>query len=124
MSSPIRRHLPAFAALAAVALAAGTASANNRSWINGAGGAATTTTNWSPAGIPIPSDYCFFEVPATFTTSWASPADSIGNMTVAAGNPNFTIANRLGIGGNLLITEVSSLTISSTSAVVTRNAPW
>ena len=113
MYSPTRRLFHPVAWLAAIAVAATPAHATFYNWNNWAGGAATTTTNWSPNGTPHANDVAIFNAPATFTTTWASPVDSLATLYVTAGNPNFSIADHLGVSSSLYIDGISSLTVST-----------
>ncbi|MFI5372136.1 MAG: hypothetical protein ACHQ52_11305 [Candidatus Eisenbacteria bacterium] len=116
MSSPPRPPAAAIALLAAslIAVSAPPASSSTiYNWANGAGGAATNTANWSPTGYPLPGDMAVFGIPATFNTSWAAPVDTMDFLWVTQGNPNFSIADRVGLTSGFAIRGISSLTISS-----------
>ncbi|MFI5372385.1 MAG: hypothetical protein ACHQ52_12575 [Candidatus Eisenbacteria bacterium] len=82
------------------------------SWNNPSGGAATTSTNWSPNGVPQSADATAFTLGSTYTVTWASPADSLQNVEVEAGHPTFSIASHLGLTSTLDVLGGATLTIA------------
>ena len=111
--SPLARSLARVLAVSGLVVVASPAQATIYNWINWAGGAATTSTNWSPNGVPYIGDMAVMSAPATFPTTWTAPADTMDFLWVTQGNPSFTISNRLGLTSGLAIRGISSLNLLS-----------
>ena len=94
-----------------------TAQALNWTWVNAAGGSATTASNWFDGvtnGVPAPNDNAVFGLAAGFNVSWATPADSLFNVSINSGRPRFNIASRLGVGNSAFVNSESLTVLTGT----------
>ena len=98
--------------VAAGLLAAHVSHATTYSWLNAAGGAATTTSNWSPAGYPHAGDGSIYGLGSAYMINWASPVDTLLNVQVVNGSPTFAIANRLGVGSFVGVDNGATMTLN------------
>src|SRR5262245_13399508 len=101
LRSPARLVMMAGLALAPSALAQ---TDSPLSWANAAGGAASTTTNWSPNAMPAAGDDLTFNLLANYTVSYSSLVPSAhthvykrGGVTVSASSPH-TVSNGITVG--------------------------
>ncbi|MFI5371512.1 MAG: hypothetical protein ACHQ52_08140 [Candidatus Eisenbacteria bacterium] len=93
--------------------AATRAGATGYNWINAAGGSASTSTNWSPIGVPGAADDGQFALNSAYTVLWSSPADTIRSLTLVNTSPRFAVTARLGVAFHPLLENNTFLTITS-----------
>src|SRR4051812_29589250 len=89
--------------LVAVGLSTASAMASDSNWTNAAGGVFNVSGNWS-AGVPLPADAAFFDIPNTYTVTFiTSPTNASanvtdGNVTFALFHQTYTLSSALNVG--------------------------
>ncbi len=89
-------------------------SAANVSWVNPAGGSASTASNWSPAIAPGPDEVTSFAINASYNVSWAAPADTITGFQTSVGRSRHTFLNPLRTRSAAFIDAESTTVLSGT----------
>jgi hypothetical protein len=102
------RAIAAFFLMAAIARIAG---ATSYTWNNIAGGYATTSTNWTPNGLPGPLDDVNFNIASNYPVVWQSPVDTVQSLTVVNSQLNFTITGVLGVRFHPLLENNSAIIV-------------
>lgn len=87
-------HTAAKVALAAgLALSAGGARGALLSWNNAIGGAASTSTNWSPNAVPTAADDLTFAVAGSYAVTFSNLVPSSRTMTYRTGSVTLTMSS-------------------------------
>jgi T5SS/PEP-CTERM-associated repeat protein len=111
-------HLAAAAGLAACI---GTASAQSQSWNNAAGGAAATSSNWSPTGVPTSSSDLTFNLLGSYTVTFSSAVPAAHTHVYKKGTTTLSISSPHTVSTGLTVGDVSgdsaTLTLTTGSLV-------
>lgn len=107
--------------LLSILFATGDARGAALSWNNAAGGAAATSTNWSPVQVPTGADDLTFNLNNIYTTTWSAGAAASRSHKYKRGTVtnSMSATHTIGVGG-LIIGELSGdvATLTQTTGVL------
>jgi fibronectin-binding autotransporter adhesin len=106
MSAP-RRSLGLLLASGTCLSLASVANATILTWNNAAGGAASTSTNWSPAQIPTAADDLVFNTNASFAVTFNGTVPTSDTMIFKRGVVTLTMSAPHTTNGGFIVSDVS-----------------
>lgn len=106
----------ALSSVAGLAMSAGQAHGSILSWLNLAGGAASTAGNWSPAQVPAAADTLTFGLNSNYTVTFGSPVATSAAHTYKLGTVTLSLTSPNTVSGNWRVGDVSGDAATSTLA--------
>ncbi len=100
--------------VAGLAVSAGVAQGSILSWINIAGGAASSAGNWSPAQLPTAADTLTFNLNNTYTVTYNGTVAASTAHTYKKGTVTLSLTSPNTVSGNWRVGDVSGDTATAT----------
>lgn len=94
------------------------------SWINAAGGAASTAANWSPAQVPTSADDLTFNLNGAYTVTWSAGANASRTQTFRQGTVTMSISSPHTTSTGLTVGDLNAdnATLTLTTGTLNSNA--